>query len=193
MPDAYAFEVYDAETGDFLFAIAKSTCNARTPEERYGLAGGYAGASFEAGTTFSLEERAKWREAWQEMDEGPCQAARVDPDSALRWVRSVAGHTPGLPDGVSVQREPPRLLIPAADAGANRTLEHAVRVEGGLFDVRVWSGVGQRDGFCPSQPDGGPWQIAHSLNDDRSNDFSDRYFMLCVSFRYVGELPASPA
>ncbi len=127
------------------------------------------------------------------MDEGACQEARDDPDSRLAWVRLVVGHIPDLPDDAAFQWKKPSLLVLASETGPDRIGEHQVRLESGEFDVRVWSGVGQRDGFCPTDPDGGRSQIGCALLNDQSNDASDHYFVLCVSFRYVGELPTSPA
>ncbi len=201
MPDVYAFEVYDAGTGDFLFAMANSVCRPPTAEVRVDIpgrvsllmGGTQAQANLDQGPEFPAEDRAAWWDAWRELDEGMCQEVREDPDASLQYVRSFAGHVPGLPDGATVQRERPRLLVPVSDVGPDRIREHQVRVEGGGFDVRVWSGAGPRDGFCPTDPEGGRWQLARSLDDDRSVNGSDRYFMLCVSYRYVGELPASPA
>jgi hypothetical protein len=198
MPARYAFEVYDAMSGDFLFAIVKSACNPMEPDSAGIETGEFGearltrlGDGHRESAVFTSEEREELIQRWQEMDTGQCEVARGDPALTLRSVSAVSGSLPGLPDTVP-RDEDGRFLLAANRLGPDRIEELALRVEGDPFEVRAWTGVGQRDGWCPSERGGGMWWFAGGFADDHSNDASDRYLMLCLSYRYAGASAAMP-
>jgi len=194
-PASYAFAVFDADTGDFLYAISNRECPPWPPEPDAAETGEGpvflssfrvfrthwdAGPAVGEGIVADLEGQTA------EMHAEYCQPD-APPHRRALGVHADAGHYPWLASAVPLWLGGGSALVPEHTLGPNGFREHAVTVVGDPVQVRLWTGVTQGPMSCR---DVVGWDTASVTGDFIVNDEgASRAMALCVIVRFPEETP----
>lgn len=198
VPHAFEFASFDADTGAFLYGIAKRDCPvqvARSPEpeaswsqrsRQWAWRGNWdAGADAGSGMVGQLRTQGDeiYAQECRPLQAGSRGAAEGTWNPDL--VFAEAGHFPQLRGpAVWLSLMGNTAHVPSHSLGPSGWQEHRVVTVGDPLEVRVWSGVGEKNWRCGSILPPGR-HISNWFYDNNPSS-ETRVMLMCVSYRYVG-------
>lgn len=205
VPESFAFEALDADSGEFLFALVVRFCPATVPANAtpVGYRSVTSGGWLAVWNASKLgEDRLSVMRAQVDGNYDTYCKAAADParaqTSGVKWVRAEAVRYPAWGDFPAPSNHAGGFRVSQSVLGPAHLQERKVAVRGDPFEVRLWEGVGTLGNPCAAvfRPvkgqslgagDGGFHWTAY-----QNNFSSDRVVSMCLALRYVGGPVAAP-